>query len=110
MVFVDSSGWIAAFTIIGTNKAVGAIMIVVAILFTICAGMSIILLKMVRVYSLFFIFSVLICELVSGLINLCFYLCVFSLFVLKYKFGIVFSFKSQKDFVIGRLFLVTDTS
>ncbi|XP_056273338.1 secretory carrier-associated membrane protein 2 [Pseudoliparis swirei] len=43
-----NSGWIAAFTIIGTNKPVGAIMIIVAILFTICAVLSIILLKMVH--------------------------------------------------------------
>lgn len=49
MISVDSSGWIAAFTIIGTNKAVGAIMITVAILFTMCAVLSVILLKMVRV-------------------------------------------------------------
>ncbi|KAI3370621.1 hypothetical protein L3Q82_007184 [Scortum barcoo] len=43
-----NSGWINAFTIIGTNKAVGAIMIIVAILFTICAVLSVILLKMVH--------------------------------------------------------------
>ncbi|XP_070829010.1 secretory carrier-associated membrane protein 2 [Chaetodon trifascialis] len=43
-----NSGWISAFTIIGTNKAVGAIMIIVAILFTICAVLSVILLKMVH--------------------------------------------------------------
>ncbi|KAL3061114.1 hypothetical protein OYC64_009346 [Pagothenia borchgrevinki] len=43
-----NSGWITAFTIIGTNKAVGAIMIIVAILFTICSVLSIILLKMVH--------------------------------------------------------------
>ncbi|XP_044212410.1 secretory carrier-associated membrane protein 2 isoform X1 [Thunnus albacares] len=43
-----NSGWIAAFTIIGTNKAVGAIMIIVAILFTMCAVLSVILLKMVH--------------------------------------------------------------
>lgn len=49
MMFVDYSGWIAAFTVIRTNKAVGAIMIIVAILFTICAVLSVILLKMVRV-------------------------------------------------------------
>lgn len=48
MISVDSSGWIAAFTIIGTNKAVGAIMIIVAILFTMCAVLSVILLKMVH--------------------------------------------------------------
>ncbi|CAB1323570.1 unnamed protein product [Coregonus sp. 'balchen'] len=43
-----NSGWIASFTIIGTNKAVGAIMIVVACFFTTCAVLSIILLKMVH--------------------------------------------------------------
>ncbi|XP_075996795.1 secretory carrier-associated membrane protein 2 [Genypterus blacodes] len=43
-----NSGWIAAFTMIATNKPVGAIMIVVAILFTICAVLSIVLLKMVH--------------------------------------------------------------
>ncbi|KAM4573616.1 secretory carrier-associated membrane protein 2 [Odontesthes bonariensis] len=43
-----NSGWISAFTVIGTNKAVGAIMIIVAILFTICAVISVILLKMVH--------------------------------------------------------------
>ncbi|CAN9498830.1 unnamed protein product [Ophioblennius macclurei] len=43
-----NSGWIAAFTVIAGNKAAGAIMIIVAILFTICAVMSVILLKMVH--------------------------------------------------------------
>ncbi|KAM3869664.1 secretory carrier-associated membrane protein 2 isoform 2-T2 [Diretmus argenteus] len=43
-----NSGWIATFTIIGTNKAVGAIMMVVACFFTICAVLSVILLKMVH--------------------------------------------------------------
>ncbi|KAM7397090.1 hypothetical protein PAMP_020087 [Pampus punctatissimus] len=43
-----NSGWIAAFTVIGSNKAVGSIMIIVAILFTMCAVLSIILLKMVH--------------------------------------------------------------
>ncbi|KAM9816140.1 secretory carrier-associated membrane protein 2-like [Syngnathus typhle] len=43
-----NSGWIAAFSVINTSKAVGAIMIIVAILFTICAVMSVILLKMVH--------------------------------------------------------------
>uniref|UniRef100_A0A3B4WGR6 Secretory carrier-associated membrane protein n=1 Tax=Seriola lalandi dorsalis TaxID=1841481 RepID=A0A3B4WGR6_SERLL len=43
-----NSGWIAAFTAIGTYKAVGAIMIIVAILFTMCAVLSVILLKMVH--------------------------------------------------------------
>lgn len=50
--FIESSGWIAAFSVIASHKAVGAIMIIVAILFTMCAVMSIILLKMVRVNSL----------------------------------------------------------
>ncbi len=53
MIFVDFSGWIAAFTVIGAHKAAGAIMIIVAILFTICAVLSVILLKMVRLYLLF---------------------------------------------------------
>ncbi|XP_023128408.1 secretory carrier-associated membrane protein 2 [Amphiprion ocellaris] len=43
-----NSGWIAAFSVIGKHKAAGAIMIIVAILFTICAVMSVILLKMVH--------------------------------------------------------------
>ncbi|XP_029909080.1 secretory carrier-associated membrane protein 2 [Myripristis murdjan] len=43
-----NSGWIASFTIIGKNKAVGAIMIVVACFFTVCAVLSVILLKMVH--------------------------------------------------------------
>ncbi|KAM4619035.1 secretory carrier-associated membrane protein 2 [Polymixia lowei] len=43
-----NSGWIASFTIIGVNKAVGAIMVVVACFFTICAVLSVILLKMVH--------------------------------------------------------------
>ncbi|XP_028286231.1 secretory carrier-associated membrane protein 2 [Parambassis ranga] len=43
-----NSGWIAAFSVIASHKAVGAIMIIVAILFTMCAVMSIILLKMVH--------------------------------------------------------------
>ncbi|XP_073328248.1 secretory carrier-associated membrane protein 2 [Pagrus major] len=43
-----NSGWITAFTIISSNKAVGAIMIIVSILFTICAVLSVILLKMVH--------------------------------------------------------------
>ncbi|XP_028306894.1 secretory carrier-associated membrane protein 2 [Gouania willdenowi] len=45
-----NSGWIAAFTAIGQvgGTAAGAIMMIVAILFTICAVMSIILLKMVH--------------------------------------------------------------
>ncbi|XP_019729571.1 secretory carrier-associated membrane protein 2 isoform X4 [Hippocampus comes] len=43
-----NSGWIAAFSVIKLSKAVCAIMFIVAILFTICAVMSIILLKMVH--------------------------------------------------------------
>ncbi|XP_054633706.1 secretory carrier-associated membrane protein 2 [Dunckerocampus dactyliophorus] len=43
-----NSGWIAAFSVISSNKAVGAIVIIVAILFTICAVISVILLKMVH--------------------------------------------------------------
>uniref|UniRef100_A0A8D2ZUH3 Secretory carrier-associated membrane protein n=1 Tax=Scophthalmus maximus TaxID=52904 RepID=A0A8D2ZUH3_SCOMX len=44
-----NSGWITAFTALGgSNKAVGAIMITVAILFTACAVLSAVLLKMVH--------------------------------------------------------------
>ncbi|XP_020516316.1 secretory carrier-associated membrane protein 2 [Labrus bergylta] len=43
-----NSGWIAAFSSFRTNHAVGAIMIIVAILFTFCAVLSVILLKMVH--------------------------------------------------------------
>ncbi|XP_008309844.1 secretory carrier-associated membrane protein 2 [Cynoglossus semilaevis] len=43
-----NSGWITAFTALSSNKAVGAIMIAVAILFTMCAVVSVILLKMVH--------------------------------------------------------------
>ncbi|XP_018531362.1 secretory carrier-associated membrane protein 2 [Lates calcarifer] len=43
-----NSGWINAFTAFRANKAVGAIMVIVAILFTICAVLSIVLLKMVH--------------------------------------------------------------
>ncbi|XP_013876731.1 secretory carrier-associated membrane protein 2 [Austrofundulus limnaeus] len=43
-----NSGWISAMSVIGSNKAVGIIMIIVAILFTMCAATSIILLKMVH--------------------------------------------------------------
>ncbi|XP_070686807.1 secretory carrier-associated membrane protein 2 [Pempheris klunzingeri] len=43
-----TSGWINACSMIAENKAVGAIMIIVAILFTMCAVISIILLKMVH--------------------------------------------------------------
>lgn len=74
MLFVDCSGWISAFEAITVNKAVGAIMIIVAILFTICAVLSVILLKMVRVYSLFFLTFT--CEW------------EFSFSVLTYMFGI----------------------
>ncbi|XP_035013135.1 secretory carrier-associated membrane protein 2 isoform X1 [Hippoglossus stenolepis] len=41
-----NSGWITAFTALSENKPVGAIMIAVAILFTMCAVLTIILLKM----------------------------------------------------------------
>ncbi|XP_051976015.1 secretory carrier-associated membrane protein 2 [Xyrauchen texanus] len=43
-----NSGWIAAMEAIGSNKAVGAIMMVVAAFFTVCAVMSVVLLKMVH--------------------------------------------------------------
>ncbi|XP_056137433.1 secretory carrier-associated membrane protein 2 [Lampris incognitus] len=43
-----NSGWIASLTIIRANKAVGAIMMVVATFFTVCAVLSVILLKMVH--------------------------------------------------------------
>ncbi|XP_039990195.1 secretory carrier-associated membrane protein 2 [Xiphias gladius] len=43
-----NSGWISAFSVIREYKAVGAIMIIVAILFTMCAVLSVILLKMVH--------------------------------------------------------------
>uniref|UniRef100_A0A3Q3X9N2 Secretory carrier-associated membrane protein n=1 Tax=Mola mola TaxID=94237 RepID=A0A3Q3X9N2_MOLML len=43
-----NSGWITAFTSFRMNKAVGAIMIIVAILFTFCASLSVVLLKMVH--------------------------------------------------------------
>ncbi|KAM6973111.1 secretory carrier-associated membrane protein 2 [Aplochiton taeniatus] len=43
-----NSGWITSFTAMSTNKAVGAIMMVVASFFTICAVLSVILLKMVH--------------------------------------------------------------
>ncbi|MED6246718.1 Secretory carrier-associated membrane protein 2 [Ataeniobius toweri] len=41
-------GWISAISAISNNKAVGGIMIIVACLFTICAVMSVLLLKMVH--------------------------------------------------------------
>lgn len=47
-VCVSRSGWVTALSSLGTDKAVGAIMIIVAILFTFCASLSIVLLKMVR--------------------------------------------------------------
>ncbi|XP_076847101.1 secretory carrier-associated membrane protein 2 [Brachyhypopomus gauderio] len=43
-----NSGWIAAISIVRTNMSVAAVMMVVAIFFTICAVMSIFLLKMVH--------------------------------------------------------------
>ncbi|KAJ3596409.1 hypothetical protein NHX12_002816 [Muraenolepis orangiensis] len=43
-----NSGWITALTAVRSNTAVGAIMIVVAVFFTVCAALSIILLKMVH--------------------------------------------------------------
>ncbi|XP_028814576.1 secretory carrier-associated membrane protein 2-like [Denticeps clupeoides] len=43
-----NSGWISAVSIIGSNPAVGAIMMIVASFFTVCAVLSVILLKMVH--------------------------------------------------------------
>ncbi|KAK1789703.1 hypothetical protein P4O66_015603 [Electrophorus voltai] len=43
-----NSGWIAAVAIVGTNLPVAAIMMVVAVFFTICAVLSVFLLKMVH--------------------------------------------------------------
>lgn len=43
-----NSGWIMAFTLIKSSTAVGCIMVVVAIFFTICAVLSVVLLKMVH--------------------------------------------------------------
>ncbi|CAF88507.1 unnamed protein product, partial [Tetraodon nigroviridis] len=43
-----NSGWVTALSSLRTNKAVGAIMIIVAILFTFCATLSVVLLKMVH--------------------------------------------------------------
>ncbi|XP_067091003.1 secretory carrier-associated membrane protein 2-like [Osmerus mordax] len=43
-----NSGWISSISAISTDKAVGAIMILVACFFTVCAVLSIILLKMVH--------------------------------------------------------------
>lgn len=56
LLFVHSSGWITAFTALASNKAVGAIMIAVAILFTMCAVVSVILLKMVRISLWLYLF------------------------------------------------------
>lgn len=46
-VCVCFSGWITAFTSLSKDTAVGGIMIMVSILFTFCAVLSVILLKMV---------------------------------------------------------------
>lgn len=43
-----NSGWISAIAVIGSNKAVGAIMMVVAAFFTAAAALSVVLLKMVH--------------------------------------------------------------
>lgn len=43
-----NSGWIMSFSVIGSNKVVGGIMMMVAVLFTLCAVLSIVLLKMVH--------------------------------------------------------------
>uniref|UniRef100_A0A3B4B1M9 Secretory carrier-associated membrane protein n=1 Tax=Periophthalmus magnuspinnatus TaxID=409849 RepID=A0A3B4B1M9_9GOBI len=43
-----NSGWLASFSVIGSNKVVGGIMMMVAVLFTLCAILSVILLKMVH--------------------------------------------------------------
>lgn len=43
------SGWISAIAVIGSNKAVGAIMMVVAAFFTAAAALSVVLLKMVSI-------------------------------------------------------------
>ncbi|KAI7790632.1 secretory carrier-associated membrane protein 2 isoform X2 [Triplophysa rosa] len=43
-----NSGWIAAVSVVGSNLAVGVIMMVVAAFFTVCAVMSVVLLKMVH--------------------------------------------------------------
>lgn len=45
---VSRSGWVTALSSLRADKAVGAIMIIVAILFTFCASLSVVLLKMVR--------------------------------------------------------------
>uniref|UniRef100_A0A1A8E097 Secretory carrier-associated membrane protein n=2 Tax=Nothobranchius TaxID=28779 RepID=A0A1A8E097_NOTKA len=43
-----NSGWITAMSVLGNHVAVGVIMVIVAILFTMCAVMSVVLLKMVH--------------------------------------------------------------
>ncbi|CAL1594881.1 unnamed protein product [Knipowitschia caucasica] len=43
-----NSGWLMSFAVIGENKVVGGILITVAILFSLCSVLSIILLKMVH--------------------------------------------------------------
>ncbi|XP_073725121.1 secretory carrier-associated membrane protein 2 [Misgurnus anguillicaudatus] len=43
-----NSGWISAISVVGVNPAVGAIMFVVAAFFSVCAAMSVVLLKMVH--------------------------------------------------------------
>lgn len=43
-----NSGWLTCFYVIGPKKVVGGIMMMVAILFTLCAVLSIVLLKMVH--------------------------------------------------------------
>lgn len=43
-----NSGWLASFSVIGSSKVVGGIMMIVAALFTLCAFLSVILLKMVH--------------------------------------------------------------
>lgn len=47
LVLLNVSGWIAAVSVVGNNPAVGVIMMVVAAFFTVCAVMSVVLLKMV---------------------------------------------------------------
>ncbi|KAJ0069425.1 hypothetical protein NL108_006005, partial [Boleophthalmus pectinirostris] len=41
-----NSGWLITFSVITSNKVVGGIMVMVAVLFTLCAVLSVILLKM----------------------------------------------------------------
>lgn len=95
MMFVDSSGWISVFNVFGRNKAVGAIMAVVAILFTMCAVLSVVLLKMVRLFLLLMKLSVLVT--VSYLLtfklnfNLCFsfFYFIFQVIFLKHVLSII---------------------